>query len=87
MISFVGSTTQKLSLRMKGHRGRCKQQPRLPLYAQMVEYGKEHFYIELFEKHPCSDKEELAKKENEYIRSLKPSMNKIGYNTNMQKKL
>ena len=47
----------------------------------MVEYGKEYFYIGLFEKHPCSDKEELVKKENEYIRSLKPSMNKIGYVT------
>ena len=78
---YVGSTTQKLCFRMKDHRGRCKQQPHLPLYKEMLEYGKEHFYIELLEKHPCSDKEELVKKENEYIRNLKPSMNQRGYVT------
>ena len=47
----------------------------------MGEYGKEQFYIELLEKHPCSDKEELVKQENEYIRSLEPSLNQRGYVT------
>ena len=72
---YVGSTTQKLSQRMKDHRSNCKRLPHLFLYKEMIEYGKEHFYIELLEKYPCNDKEELAKKEGEYIRSLKPPMN------------
>ena len=79
IISYIGSTTQKLSFRMKGHRSDCKRRSGLPLYKAMVEHGKEYFYIELLEKHPCSDKEELVKKEYEYIRSLKPSLNLRGY--------
>ena len=66
---------------MKGHRGNCKISPHLPLHKERSEYGKEHVYIELLEKHPCSDKEELVKKGNEYIRSLKPSLNLRGYVT------
>ena len=78
---YVGSTCELLSQRMARHRSDCKRRAHLPLYKAMIEYGKEYFYIELLEKHPCSDKEELVKKENEYIRSLKPSMNQRGYVT------
>ena len=77
--SYIGSTTQKLSFRMKDHRSDCKRRSHLPLYKAMVEHGNEYFCIELLEKHPCSDKEELVKKEYEYIRSLKPSLNLRGY--------
>ena len=61
---------------MREHRTDCKRRARLPLYKAMVEYGKEYFYIALLEKHPCSDKDELRKKGVEYIRLLKPSVNK-----------
>ena len=59
---YIGSTTQKLCERMREHRTDCKRRVHLPLYKAMVEYGKEYFYIELLEKHPCSDKDELRKK-------------------------
>ena len=41
----------------------------------MEEYGVENFYFELLEKYPCNDKDELRKKEGEYIRELNPSLN------------
>ena len=59
---YIGSTTQKLCERMREHRTDCKRRVHLPLYKAMVEYGKGYFYIELLEKHPCSDKDELRKK-------------------------
>ena len=59
---YIGSTTQKLCERMREHRTYCKIRAHLPLYKAMVEYGKGYFYIELLEKHPCSDKDELRKK-------------------------
>ena len=74
---YIGSTTQKLSYRMKDHRADCKRRAHLPLYKAMIEYGTEHFYIELVEKYPCNDKEELDRKEGEYIRNLKPAMNQF----------
>ena len=33
------------------------------------------FFIEVIQKCPCNDKDELRKKEGEYIRLLKPSFN------------
>ena len=74
---YIGSTTRTISYRMKEHRADGKRRPHLPLYKAMVEYAKEYFYIELLEKHPCNDKEELDRKEGEYIRSLNPVMNQM----------
>ena len=75
---YVGSTTQKLCERMRDHRycvNNNKKKDR-PLYKAFRELGIEHFFIELIEKCPCNDKDELRKKEGEWIRELKPSMNK-----------
>ena len=46
---YIGSTTQKLSFRMKDHRSDCKRRSHLPLYKAMIEHGKEYSYIELLE--------------------------------------
>ena len=74
---YVGSTTRKLCERMAEHRGRINHKDNHnPLYQSFIEHGVEHFYIELIEKCPCNCKDELRKKEGEYIRLLKPSMNK-----------
>jgi group I intron endonuclease len=74
---YVGSTTLKLCERMRDHRkGVNTENKHRPLYRAFSEYGIDNFYIELIEKCPCNDKDELRRKEGEYIRALKPSMNK-----------
>ena len=46
------------------------------LYSKMKELGKEHFFIELlYEYKDCENIHQLRKKEGEYIRELKPSLN------------
>ena len=75
---YIGSTTQKLCERMRGHR-KCvndNKKQHLLIYKTFREHGIEHFFIELIEKYSCNDIEELIRKEGEYIRALKPSLNK-----------
>ena len=75
---YIGSTTQKMCERMRCHRSIITYRDNNnPLYQGFRDHGVENFYIELVEKFPCNDKDELRKKEGEYIRLLKPSMNKI----------
>ena len=52
----------------------CKGEATL-IYNTFREHGVENFYIELVEKCPCNDKDELRKKEGEWIRGLNPSLN------------
>ena len=70
---YVGSTTQSLSQRMEKHRSDAKSLGRksnIKLYQKMKELGLENFYIELLEKCPCNDIEELRAKEGEWIRKI-----------------
>jgi len=79
---YIGSTSRQLCERMRDHRSNYKYKDKfknlfnVKLYKAMEEYGVENFYIELIEKCPCNDIDELRKKEGEYIRLLKPSLNK-----------
>ena len=74
---YIGSTTLKLCERMRNHRAsqNAKLHMNYPIYKAFREYGVENFFIELIEKCPCNDKDELRRKEGEYIRALKPSLN------------
>lgn len=45
------------------------------IYKAFREHGIEHFFIELIEKCPCNEKDELRKTEGNYIITLKPSLN------------
>ena len=69
---YVGSTTQALSKRMQKHRSDAKRRVKgnCKLYQTMIELGIENFYIELIEYHSCHSKEELFKKEGEWIRKI-----------------
>ena len=69
---YVGSTCQSLSKRMQKHRSDCKRSSKyeFKFYQKMRELGVENFYIELMEKYPCSDVEELRAKEGEWIRQI-----------------
>lgn len=62
-LIYIGATCQQLSKRMSSHRV-----PKNTLTSKVIiEFGDA--YIELLENYPCSNKEELSKKEGEYIRS------------------
>ena len=75
---YIGSTTQKLCERMRTHGNaqNPKKHSNYLIYQAFREHGVNNFYIELIEKHPCNDRDELRKKEGEYIRKLKPSLNR-----------
>ena len=80
---YIGSTSRKLCERMRDHRSNYKYKDnykhnslnKIKLYKAMDEYGVENCYIELIEKCPCNDKDELMKKEGGHIRELSPSLN------------
>ena len=69
---YVGHTTQALSKRMEAHRSACKNAKRnnARLYQKMNQLGIDKFYINLVEKYPCSDIEELRAKEGEWIEKI-----------------
>ena len=63
---YYGSTTETISRRMTKHRSNNISSKIL-----FDKYGVENCVIELVETYPCQSKEELNKKEGEYIRSNK----------------
>jgi hypothetical protein len=65
---YIGSTTQKLSMRMAGHR-RTKD---LITSKKIINSGGA--YIELIELYPCNSKEELLKREGEIMREFKDNI-------------
>lgn len=69
---YIGSTTQQLCRRLTGHKTDYKRflnnkKPYITSF-KIVKY--EDCYIELIEKCPCNDKEELHKIEGKYIREM-----------------
>jgi hypothetical protein len=77
-LIYVGSTCQRLSDRLGGHKGEYKrfQNGKGNNYTsfKIICYGDS--YIELYEAYPCANKQELIKREGEVIRELK-CVNKI----------
>ena len=74
---YIGSTTQKLCERMSQHRSRHRNEcPDTSVYKAFSEHGTDIFFIEPIEKLSCNDKDQLRKKEGEYIRALETSLNK-----------
>lgn len=69
---YIGSTCQKLSMRMAGHRrsfkGYLKGKYNYVTSFEIIKFGDA--YIELIEIFPCKDREELCKREGYYIRKL-----------------
>ena len=74
---YIGSTTQLLCNRMKGHRNdsSSKKHSHYKLHECFCEHGVANFYIELLEKYPCSSKEELFAREGYWIKQEKPTLN------------
>ena len=74
---YIGSTCQSLSQRMAQHRRtlKCGYLGGMKLYNLMLESGEENFYIELMEEYPCENKDQLRKREGEYIREHQTGLN------------
>lgn len=69
---YYGSTIQNLSMRMAKHRCDYKKKIiNLSVFLIFDKYGLENCKIELVLDYPCNSKEELTKKEGEYIRNNK----------------
>lgn len=76
-LCYIGSTTRPLLCqRMEQHRSKYKQLKSggktsyTTSFILFNTYGVENCRIELIELFPCNSKDELTKKEGEYIRSL-----------------
>ena len=89
---YIGSTIQNLSQRMAKHRNHYKYKKRYLNSYKLMCY--DDCYIELLEKYPCNSREELCKKEGEYIRKLNSTNKRIAgrstkeyYNDNKEKLL
>jgi hypothetical protein len=65
-LIYIGATCQQLSSRMAQHRQDIRREKTVTSKV-IIEYGDA--YIELLENYPCANKEELDKKEGEYIRT------------------
>jgi hypothetical protein len=78
-LIYVGSTTQPLHKRWFTHKSRTNNINfnKNLLYRTMIEIGKEHFYIELYENYNCNSKEELNSREGEIIREIGTLNNNI----------
>ena len=71
---YIGSTIEKLSNRMSGHRNTFKSFSRGVRKGQsscklFEEFGVEHCKIELIENYPCETKDELHRREGYYIQN------------------
>jgi group I intron endonuclease len=84
---YVGSTCNKLCVRMALHRGRSKTKKERKLYKETNEYGWDKFIIVLLENYPCNSRDELRMKEQEWITKLHPYYNLIrAYRTDKEQK-
>ena len=75
---YIGSSCQPLSKRMAWHRKTSYQtkMKNRPIYKKINELGIDQFYIELIEECQCENVEQLRRREGEFIREMKPTLNK-----------
>ena len=75
---YIGSTVAALHKRMWKHRADAKlaRNYKNSLYIEMNRLGHEHFKIELVEDYPCKSRNELNRREGEFIREYNSKLNK-----------
>jgi len=81
-LVYIGSTTQSLSARLKSH----QYNKGCSLYKFVQEFRKGNFkccYIELLELCVCNNRNELFRKEGEFIRKYKDDTNYTVINENI----
>jgi len=85
---YIGSTCDKLSRRMQGHQYNFnfyinKKKSCYYTSFEIMKYGDA--YIDLIEKFPCENKEQLRKREGYYIEKLNCVNMKVAGRTNKEK--
>jgi group I intron endonuclease len=73
---YIGSSQNNIQLRFKQHINKSKNSTTL-LGKHMNKIGTNNFSIKLIEKVYVKNRDELIKKEFEYINNLKPQLNKV----------
>lgn len=65
--AYIGSTTQRLSVRMGAHRRNARNGSKRPMYVHMRKIGIQHFKIFLLQHIDNCTKEELKALEHQYF--------------------
>ncbi len=75
---YIGSTKSKLRMRWDGHKGHARSNkiPSCQLHVRMREIGHENFQIVLLEEWPCDNRDQLRQREDHWITTLRPCLNK-----------
>lgn len=82
---YIGSTCNRLSHRLSGHKADAKTKGDIKVYKHLNEVGWDNVKIILIQEFPCESKMELERQEAHWIRELKPSLNcKIPRRTNKE---
>ena len=69
-LIYVGSTIDTLPSRFYNHKADCKRRMNYSLYYYIENNDWTDWYIELYEKYPCNDRQELHKREGQVIREI-----------------
>jgi hypothetical protein len=82
-LIYVGSTVERLCVRMARHRASSKQDRciNFPLYQEVNKTNWDDWFVELYEDCPCESKEQLNKKEGQIIREIGTLNKKIAGRT------
>jgi len=69
-LIYVGSTIDTLPRRFYSHKSNCKRGYNVSLYNYIENDDWTDWYIELYENHPCNNKQELERREGQVIREI-----------------
>jgi len=69
-LIYVGSTIGPIHKRLSVHKSHCKQGKPVSLYSHIIDNDWTDWYIELYEKVNCNDREELCRREGQVIREI-----------------
>ena len=75
-LLYIGSTMRELGERFKEHKRDINKYPTFKLYRAMQEFHPDNFYILLIEEMEVDVVKDLRKREGEYIKTIKPTLNK-----------
>ena len=73
---YVGSTCLPLHKRLYDHKVAARASPRRQVYAHLNKVGWDNTHIILIETYECSNKDELVRRERQWVDELQPSLNK-----------
>ena len=85
-LIYVGSTIGAIHKRLSVHKSSCKQGKPVSLYSHIIDNDWTDWYIELYEKVNCNDREELCRREGQVIRDIGTINKNVAGRTNKESK-